>query len=213
MTPTQIINAVRNQLNAVGDNLWSDDEILTYVFRTEMELSRETQCIERTYTTTTVASQEDYSFPTTAQEIVRATYDGNKLKPIDRRMQDSISLVGTTQTGTPICYTQWEKTLSLYPIPDDALTLKLWTIDFPSLPTVSSTLDTPAEYHDVVLYGVLSSMVPKDVGHPLTSFWQGQWMNGLIEVKRHMKRRKRSDLGALVKTEETMISTFDLGMQ
>ena len=129
MTPTQLESAARQRYNAVNDSFWSQAEMLGMIYQAQMELAAECLVIQNKYTTTTVASQQAYAWPTRAISIKRVTYDGAKIDPIDMREDDAISLSNTTSiaTGTPQFYFSWENSIYLQPVPSEAKTLEIWT--------------------------------------------------------------------------------------
>lgn len=211
MDGAQILEDARNNLNALVDTLWSDDELLQSLYRVMLKVARRTRCIEEVSTTTTVAGTDEYAFPTRCMEVVRVTYDGSKLQKIDRREYDSINPSSVSSSGRPSYYLVEDDEIILYPNPDSAVTLKYWTINEPAVPTTTSTLEIPTRYHDVLVDGLTAEMCPKDLGHPLTTFWTGKFNSGIEEIAAHVKQSKRSDRFSIVKTEEEML-TGDFGI-
>ena len=91
MTPNEIETRARRMLNAVGSNFWSSAEIIEdYLYAAASEMALETRCIENRYTTTSVASQQEYDRPTRMISIKRVEYAGNKLKPITFQKKNSL---------------------------------------------------------------------------------------------------------------------------
>lgn len=211
MTNAQIIAAARNNLNATADTLWSDSELLLVLWRVGIYLARETGCMEQSFTTATVTGTSLYTQPGNAIEIFRVTYNGSKLAPLDYREYDSINPNSTTSTGTPAYYIPYNGMIQLYPVPDAANTLKIWDREFPDSPSSSGTITIPAQYHDILIAGVTYEMAPKDLGHPLTVYWEKKWLDGVQLVKSNKKLVRRADRFARVKTEEDMV-TNDLGV-
>lgn len=211
MTNSQILTAARNNLNAVSDTLWSDTELLLTLWRVGMELARDTRCMEQSFTTVTVTGTSLYTAPPNATEVWRVTYNGAKLYEMDYREFDSINPNSTASTGTPGYYINYSDRIQLYPAPDAANTLKVWTYEYPESPTASGTITIPAQYHDVLVAGLTYEMAPKDLGHPLTVYWRDKWESAKQRVVAHMARKKRADKFAVVKTEEQMLSN-DLGV-
>lgn len=206
MTVSQILEDARNNLNAVSDSFWSDNELLYKLYRVMLKVARETRCIENIYTTTTTASTAEYTKPTRSIEIWRVTYNGTKLQLIDHRQYDSINPNSASSSGTPGYYFYFDDTLTLYPTPGSAVTLKIWSYDEPSVPGLSSTLEIPTQYHDVLVDGLTSEMCPKDLGHPLTIYWAKKYSEGIREILAHRKRSKRGDRMAIVKLEENNVT-------
>jgi hypothetical protein len=204
MTVTQILEAARNNLNALTDTLWSDSELLSTLYRVELKLARRARTIENRYTTTAVAGTSQYVKPTRAIEIWRITYNGAKLRYIDFRQLDSINPNSADSSGTPSHYSYYDDAFFLYPAPADAGTIVVFSYDEPDVPTVSSTLETPSVYHDVLVDGLTAGMCPKDLGHPLTEYYTGKFEAGLIEAERFSRKRRRGDQFATVHCEEVL---------
>jgi hypothetical protein len=209
MTPSEIIEVARNNLNAVTDTLWSDAELLKHLDNCQRELARKTRCIENVATDTSVASQSDYTWPTRAIDILRITFDGTKLQRISF---DEYDQLGANLSGTPAYYMLFNDTVTLVPTPDSGAaskTIKFYVYSEPSTTTLASTLEVPTIYHDVLCHGVTYHMCPKDLGHPLVTFWRDKWFTGLAEVEHHVKLRKRADgFSVVVREEDALTSNF-----
>lgn len=209
MTPGEIITSARRFHNAVGDDFWSDAELYNHLYYAAMRLAKEAQCIENRYTTTSVASQVEYSKPTRAIEIKRVEYDSKKLDPIDFRQLDSIDLnTNTTVTGTPQYYYWFDDVIGLHPAPDTAgLTIKIYSYDYPAVPSATTTLEVPVQYHDALVFGVRAMMSGKELGHPNTSFYDQKWEEAVRDVVRKERHRKRADKFRRVLREEDLPAT------
>lgn len=214
MTPTQIEDAARRAYNAVGSSFWSQSEILDLIYFAEMELCRKAHILRRTYTATTVASTQDYSFPTYVIGIKKITWDGVPLKRVDLREDDILTGndADTTSTGSPRYYFDWGRTVSLRPIPSSAATLKLWTYDEPSTLSSTSTLDVATKYHpDIILY-LLGHMVAKDENFRLSENYLLLWEKKVQEAIKEIAKTKRMDSFAYVKDEEALMDTTTIGV-
>jgi hypothetical protein len=212
VTVTQILDEAKNNLNAASDALWADAELYVKLYKVMLRFSRKTRCINTTESQNTVAGTATYTAPTTAFEIWRVTYNGNKLSVMDRRQYDSLSPSGVASSGSPAYYMLEGETLTLYPTPDDVQALKVFFYGIPSaVPTGATTLEVPASYHDVLANGLSFEMCPKDVGHPLTTYWQSRFDAGIAEAEAQERLKKRRDRFALVKCEEESLST-ELGI-
>lgn len=212
MTPLEIIEASRNNLNAVGDTFWSDNELYQTLYRVMNRVARRTRVIESTSTASSVIAQADYTGPSNTLELVRVTFDGIKLQRIDLRQYDALNPAGTANSGTPAYYLYYNDTVTLYPTPATVGTIKYWTIGFPSsVPTAASTITIPAQFHDVLTLGVTSEMCSKDLDHPQTMYWKNKFDLALAEMESHIRLRKRSDRFTVVKDESSYLST-ELGI-
>ena len=209
MTPQQIETAVRRLLNAEGSSFWSQAEIIeNYLYFAALELSRETHCIENRYTTTSVASQQEYAVPSRMISIKRVEYDSEKLMPIDFQKLDSIDLnTNTTITGDPQYYYYFDDVFGLHPTPDTAgLTIKIYSYDEEDALTAMSTLETPSQYHNELVMGTAYYMTLKELGHPHTPLFERRWMQSIEKVRRSVRMRNKDNF-AIVKREEDLPGT------
>src|SRR4051812_19245005 len=142
MTPAQVETFARQKYNAVSDTFFSQSEIMNMIYDACLEFAAETKCIERVYQASTVAGQQEYSYPTNTIAIKRVTCNGIKLEPIDFRDDDTLTLNNdaSVTTGAPQYYAIWNNTLYLRAIPDDVYTLKIFSINEPQAVTSTSTL-------------------------------------------------------------------------
>lgn len=220
MTPSEIETAARRLLNAVGSTFWSSAEIIgDHLYMAALEMATETHCIENRYTTTSVASQQEYATPSRMVSVKRVTYGGQKLKPITPLQLDSVDNNGATTTiGTPQYYYYYDDAFGLYPIPEDAgITIKIHTIDEPSsLTTASTSIEIPTQFHGYLVIGVAYYMSLKELGHPHVQRFETQW-NGpgnrnsaIAKVRRSMRLRKQDQLHTVI-SEDHQPSTH-LGM-
>ena len=208
MTVTQVLTAAKNNLNAESDTLWSESELLISLYLVCLEMARETNCIESTSTSiTSTASTATYTKPTRALDIFRVTYSGTKLQQIDLREMDAM-FTNSSASGTPVFYSFFNDTITLYPTPSASSdTIKVWSYNEPATISISSTIEIPSIYHDILVDGLTHRMCPKDLGHPLTTFWGARWNIGLQKMVTDLKKRKRGDRFAVVKAEENLITS------
>ena len=209
MTPGEIETAARRMMNAESSAFWSQAEIIqNYLYFSLMEFTSEIQCIENRYTTTTVASQQEYAVPSRMQQVYRLEYDSQKLQPIDFQQLDAIDLnTNTTVTGTPQYYYHFDSSFGLYPAPSTAgVTVTIYSYDQPSVPTILSTLEVPSQFHPYLVVGVAYYMSLKELGHPNTNRLQQQWLNSIEKAKITWKMRRKDNF-AVVKREENYPQT------
>jgi hypothetical protein len=180
--------------------------MLDLIFQAEMELATECLVIQNKYTTTTVASQQAYSWPTRAISIKRITYDGSKIDPIDMREDDAISLSNTTSiaTGTPQFYFSWERAIYLQPVPSEAKTLDIWTYDYPETVVITSPLSVPCEYQPGMVYYMLAEMATKDGNFALADRYRTMWQQEKSKALKLEAKRKRGDGPARIKDIERL---------
>jgi len=210
MTPAELETHARRRYNASGDTFFSQEEILSYLYHACLNMAREALVIERTYTTTTVAGTQEYSYPTNTISIKRVTYNGSKLQPITFREDDALTGYnqGTSTQGTPQYYAIWNETLYLRPIPDSAVTLKVFSYSEPQSISITSTLEVPSLFHMDLLDFVNAEMAAKDENWRKADYYMDQWMNnplkGLQAAKRWSQKKKRGDSFAGVQDEERL---------
>ena len=210
MTPTQVNTAARLRYNATGDTFWSDAEMYDLMYQGSLQLATKGLLIERTFTTTSVASQQEYAWPSNAIAIKRAQYDGKKLAPFTFREDDVLTALhqGTTTTGVPTSYAFWNDTFYLRPIPATAaLTIKVWAYVRPSPVTVSSTLEIPVEWHMDLIYFLLREMDAKNKNYQGASYYGTLWADTVARAERFAMKRKRRDALAVVKNVDVMYQT------
>lgn len=212
MTPLEINTAARQRYNAVGDTFWSDAEIYNMIYQACCEMATEGFVIEQTYTTTSVASQQEYNFPTNAMSIKRITYDGKKLSPISFREDDVLTVLNaaTTATGVPTSYMIWNNIIYLRPIPStSSLTIKLFANIEPQSVTSTSTLEIPTEFQMALVNFILSEMSAKNKNYQGAQYYRDLWEKDVIRAKRLVSKRV-GDAFKFVKNVDLLPQT-DLG--
>lgn len=209
MTPGQIESAARRRLNASSSTFWSSTEIIEdCLYFALLDLIQRAKCYETTSTTTSVISQAEYAFPTDAIEIKQITYDNQKLEAMTQRQYFALNLSGTTSPiGRPTHYIVWGSTYTLFPTPDTAYTIKLWTINNPGSITSTSTIPIPAEFHGRLVNGVAYYMLLKEVDDPRIPVFEARWQRDIIDTTDEWKRRRYADKMPRVQTEENLVTT------
>ncbi len=212
MTPQQVEEAARRRYNSVDSSFWSQDEVFKLIYEAELILAKEALVIEASTTSSSTASTRAYSFPTSFIAIKRVEYNGAKLRPIDFREDDLLTLsnASTTETGTPQYYVVFNDQIYLRPIPDtSSVTITWYGYKEPTLlTTASSTLSVPTRYHiDLVEY-VVSIMAAKDENLTLAQFYEARWLDRVEKAKAWQKKRLRTDGFATVKSEEMLSQTL-----
>lgn len=205
MTSAQIEAAARNKYNSTGDTFYSTTEIVDYIYQAQLELAQVCPIIEAAYTTTSVAGQQEYSYPTGTSEIKRVTYDGRKLQPITFRDDDAVTglRADTTSTGTPELYAIWNRTIYLRPVPDVAsITIKIFSVNEPQPMTTASQLEVPTLFHMDIVDFVVSQMAYKDENDRVGDRYEKRWGAAKIRAKAWCQKRKRGDSFGFVQSEE-----------
>lgn len=210
MTPLGIEEAARRMLNATSSSFWSREEIIeNYLYFATLEMSTKTRCIENRYTTSSVASQQEYAVPSRMISIYRVEYNSVKLMPISRLQLDSINYsTASTTTGTPQYYYYFDDVIGLYPVPSAAsVTIKTYSFDEHSAITGASTLEIPTQYHHYLVMGTAYYMSLKELGHPNTERLRVTWERGLTDVLHAQRLRNRDNLSSVLR-EETLPGTL-----
>jgi hypothetical protein len=210
MTPTDLVTYARQRYNAVTDTFFSDSELYTLIWDAQVQLARETYCIRRVYSTSTVIGQQEYQKPTAAMSIKRITYNGQKIFKITDREDDALTMFNqaTTATGAPQYYWEWDTAIELRPVPDGALTLKIYTYDLPQIVSSTTTLDVPTRYHLDLADYLLMNMCNKEKNFQAGSQYGQSWAKKLSDAKRYEKKFLRGDSFNHVLDEETMPVTI-----
>jgi hypothetical protein len=210
MTPLEIEQAARERYNAVGETFWSQSEMMTLIYAACLEVATETLCIEQTYTTTTVSGTAEYAFPTNTIAIKYVTYNGIPVDPIDLDQGNSINLntVSSNTTGSPLGYSIWNDTITLWPTPNDAQALKIYSYNEPQAVETTSTLEIPSVFHGRLINAIVAEMYAKDKDFSSAKYYKMLWEKDKIYIKQWMAKRKRGHRFAAVKDEELMARSY-----
>ena len=196
-TPSQIQADARRKYNATGDTFFVDDDFYDLIYEAETQLAEEAMVIEKVYSTTSVAGQREYSWPSTAIAIKRIEYDGNKLRYSTFREDDNMTLsqADSTDTGTPDFYQIWDRTIYLRPIPGTSdLTIRIFTYDRPSLlSTGSANLAVPEQFRKDIVNFVVAHMAMKDGNQNVARDYMNRWDLALKRAIRWQRKRRNAD--------------------
>lgn len=207
---SQLLTMARQRINAIGDSFWSDAELYDAIYQAQMDLALETRCIQQVYTSTTVASTQQYSKPTNTITIKRVEYNGYKLEPITMREDDAITLsnAATTSTGVPEYYFEWGDSIYLRPIPSDANTLKIYSINMPQAVSATSTLEVPTRYHLDILHYMIYVMLAKDEQVAQAANYYALWEKAKFRAKKFERVRLRNDSSTHMQDPELLPTTI-----
>lgn len=202
MTPSALKDFILQRYNAVGDTFFPEAEIYNYLWAAQMELANETDCIKNIYTTTSVANQRAYDFPTYTKSIARVEYDGERIFPND--FFDDDVLTGnnpdTTLSGRPANYQVFGSQIFLRPVPSTSgLTIKIYSYNYPTQPSATGTLDVPTNYQLMLVDYALSCMFSKDQNTSLAQFHLNLWREHKQVVLRTERQRMVGDSFRVVK--------------
>ena len=211
MTPTSLETYVRQRYNAVGDNFFPQAEVLMHFYSAQIELATETMCLRSVYTTTTVAGQRIYSFPSKTISIMRVEYDGERIFPSDFVDDDSYTGNNPDDTGQgkSLYYQQWGDEIYLRPIPNEATTLKIYSYDIPAEVTPTGTLEIPSRYHMFIADYALYCMFSKDKNLAMANYHYTLWEKHKAKAEEVERIRRTGDAFRTVKDPEDLYA--DLG--
>jgi hypothetical protein len=207
MTPAEIETMARSRYNATGDTNWSSEEIAGIIYQACLEITRDCGLvIERLFQSATVAGTSEYEWPAQASAIKRVTVGGRKLREISMREDDTLTIENqlTTDTGLPEYYYVWNRTINMRPIPQSAETLQVFAICAEQELTPTSTIDIPEQYHGSLVTYVIKEMSAKDLNWQMFDRYQGMWDDEKNKIRAHIRRAKRADAFAIVKSEEML---------
>jgi len=214
VTPQLIEDAARRKYNSVGSTFFAQAEIWDLIYQAELEIARETKMLEgRTVISGgSVASTQSYAYPTGVLELKRVEYAGVKLKRIDFREDDAITVLNsnTTETGTPVYYYDWDKTIYFRPIPDtSADQIRLYYYKEPIIITsASQTLEIPALFHMSIVDYVTAEMAAKDGNSKASSLYFDKWYDKhLPAMMKWTRKRRTGDSMGVVRDEMDLIGT------
>jgi len=116
-----------------------------------------TKCVE----TTTVANQRDYAIPSDFMKLLRLerildgsgdTASTQRLWPLTRNEIDVADFNSqASDTGESFNYVLNQSTFSLYPVPNGAVTLRLWYVyRVTDMSADGDTPDVPEDYHEYI---------------------------------------------------------------
>ena len=204
MTPTQIETSARNRYNATGDTFYSSSEILDLMYQACTDLTRENNLIEGLYSTSTVIGQQGYDYPQTAISIRRITYEGQKLIPITMREDDRVTGLNqdTTDSGSPIYYFIWNKSIYLRPTPSAVGTLQIYTFNEPQVITATSTLEIPTHFHMDLVNFIVMNMAMKNSDLNTANYYSLKWEQVKLSAKKWARQNKRGDTFTHVQDED-----------
>lgn len=213
MTPQTVLDQARYLTNtATDDNVGGDTDLLRilndYYQRQAKELvnlNDDKFGVKAVTSLNVNPNQEDYALPSDCWKLkrVEVTYDGSKWYPMD--MVDDANFLqyslGTTDianyftTNNPKC-SLYGNNLYLRPIPTSSVTsgLRIWYIRQPSaLSTLSSSINTPSEYHGNLAYGVAAEIAARQGEYDIYDRMNVRWEEGLEKMRKTFAPRALSE--------------------
>jgi hypothetical protein len=202
MTLTEIITSCRQRYNAYGSTFWGNDEIIGLIYEACMSMAVETECIEKTFSTSTIIGTQEYDLPEHTIGIKRVTWKGVPLLDISFKEDDLTTAFdeSTLDQGDPAYYVLWENKIRLRPIPGSIETLKAYCFNQPQPLTSVSILEIPVRYHIYILDYVIAYMIMKDSNFNVAENFLKKWELNLQKIKSVKRKLKRAGGFAGVKS-------------
>jgi len=164
IAPTKTVQDVIDNVTRVfGDEAGvqlSNNDIIRWINEAQREINRQNAVLQQTATTTLNAGQADYSLASISPPI----YEINSLLINGRRIgnisvsqaEESISLADpeSEETGAPQFWYEWANTITFWPVPSTAGTIKIRYTAIPTdIAADNDTLTIPDEYFmDIINY-------------------------------------------------------------
>lgn len=164
IAPTKTVQDVIDNVTRVfGDEAGvqlSNNDIIRWINEAQREINRQNAVLQQTATTTLNAGQADYSLASITPPI----YEINSLLINGRRVgnisvsqaEESISLADpeSYETGAPQFWYEWANTITFWPVPNTAGTIKIRYTAIPTdIAADNDTLTMPDEYFmDIINY-------------------------------------------------------------
>lgn len=218
MTPAQIETAARRKYNSSSSSFYATAEIYDLIYQAELEIARETKMLEGRTTIAggTIQGTQAYTFPTGVLEIKRVEVNGYKLKPIDFRDDDALTLINSNSTsqGNPIYYFLWDNTIYLRPLPSTASQeIKIYYYKEPAaITSASQTLEVPALFHMCIVDYVTAEMAMKDGQSDRAQPYFDKWYDKHIPAMLAWTRKRRTGDAFKIVKDETEIAGTLLGV-
>jgi hypothetical protein len=127
----------------------TDADILRWVNDAMRDIALRNNLLQVKAVTATVANQQDYTLPADMLTLHSVRYGTDKLQSLTLSEADTFMDTTSSNAGTPVYYSQWGSTISLYPIPSDAATsLNIYYTRQPVVvDDLSDAPELPAAYH------------------------------------------------------------------
>lgn len=212
MTPAEIEQMAREAYNAIGDRFWSQSEIVNLIYKGCMNLfTANLFVIEKTYESSSVIGQKEYTKPSTLYSVRSMTFNGRPVTSMS--FEEYATVTGNnfdaTIAGNPTRYIDWNGRFILYPTPDVVGTIKVFAYHYPQVITVNSALEIPEFMHVSLVDYVLSRMCGKEKElNALMVYYDKQWSMSKYEFADLLLLKKSSNTYSRVQAEEEMNLTF-----
>lgn len=211
MTPSGIIQSVRDQLNEPEPGFYTDSELYSYLSQAELTFANAIQCTETSTTVVASGGYREFNKPESLN-IYRVTWDNYPLIKISENDIDAIE--GTSygkipSSGTPTYYYEHTNSIGLSPIPSEQKNLIYYYYEKPTVLTSASVDFTiPDRFSHYLVDYVMYRALFKDQDGRAGSYLQ-IWNDNLRKARTEYKKAVRTNKVTTVKdSSETYILTF-----
>jgi hypothetical protein len=185
----------------------TDNELYGYIWQADQIIAQEFGCVQTYAVATSVTAGSAYTIPTGCLYLTDVEWNSVKLKRlIDKRDQNALEFQGygsTPRSGQPTVYRQWGNSVYLYPVPDQAQTIKYWYCqNAPKITQTSTELASPEYFHVHYADYLLYRMYLKDQDDGRAMNHQQLWNAGIERGFRTWQRRSGEDSFYVVRDEE-----------
>jgi hypothetical protein len=179
VTLAQALDYLRNRHNETdaSTSYWGDVELYALISARAQTACAVLGLIEDTDSSTaTVASTQNYDWPSDASAIRKVTCDGKPLQEMTFREWDENKLNGTTPEGEPFGYVNFNRQIILVPIPNDVYDLVFYYEPYhPWITVPAGTIDLPAVLHPALMDGVMADMFAKANNAQMATMYENKW--------------------------------------
>lgn len=166
MTYAELIDIARKYLNdTIDPYLWSDDELLVYLYKSLDTFLKETEVLQDDFELVVESGVSEVELPDTIIRVLSPTCD---YKDLEKKSPEYLfNLQSQARTGMPAIYAYRKGGLLLYPIPDTEVTIRgraVRTVDFDEVldyDTFDKTIPLPSGYQPILLDGIQANAYRK----------------------------------------------------
>lgn len=180
MTLAQFEDLVRRRHRAESDSNWSSAEIYQLITGRANEILSIIGLLEATdSSTSTTVGVQAYSFPSDAVRMKQINWDGQMLQEISFRDWETQKAAGTTPSGKPTHWVNWNRQALLVPVPSSAKVLTFYyEKEHPYIDGTSvSVISIPSVLHWRHADGVVADMYAKDLNYRMFDRYQTIWID------------------------------------
>lgn len=206
-TAQTIINHAIRQFAEQADGAGTYDQDAAYTLLLEwlnelyIDVVGRTRCYVKNGTLTTVADTQEYTITTTFTDFyalrrVYYVYSSEYQYKLDRINAAEAS----TDSGLPNQYYQEGTTIGFYPVPNDALTMKVYYVAIPTtaLELTSTPSLIPSQFRYILADGLTYLMFENDKGSvdDRAGYWKSKYESKLAKMEHYFAEGYNADMFA-----------------